>query len=132
MDKKVPRISLPAAHVYSVCGFDSPRRPSVSISQPPVLDNEALKCWGSNNYGSLGLGDEIPRGIAPGEMGDALPALDLTFGDGLGAVSNVFAGTLHTCVSGTEGGLACFGFNAEGQVRLAPRPIKWRARDVRS
>lgn len=77
-----------------------------------------MKCWGSNAYGSLGLGDLIPRGIALDQMGDALPALGLTFGEGLGAVSNVFAGTLHTCVSGTEGGLACFGLNADGEVSV--------------
>ncbi|CAM9412343.1 unnamed protein product [Pylaiella littoralis] len=81
-----------------------------------VLDDETVKCWGSNAYGSLGLGDLIPRGIALDQMGDALPALGLTFGEGLGAVSNVFAGTLHTCVSGTEGGLACFGLNADGEL----------------
>lgn len=49
-------------------------------------------------------------------MGDDLPPVSLTFGDGEGAVSNVFAGMYHTCVSGTEGGLACFGINNGGQL----------------
>lgn len=66
--------------------------------------------------GSLGLGDLLDRGTSPGEMGDNLPAVDLTFGAGLGAVSNIFAGRFHTCVSGTEGGLACFGLNVGGQL----------------
>jgi len=33
-----------------------------------------IKCWGS---GELGLGDENPRGRQAGEMGDALPFVDL-------------------------------------------------------
>ena len=76
-----------------------------------------MKCFGGNIYGSLGQGDLIPRGMAPGDMGDNLPAVPLSFGDGGGAVSNAFAGTFHTCVSGAEGGLACFGYNHQGQVR---------------
>lgn len=66
--------------------------------------------------GSLGLGDIINRGIAAGEMGDSLPHVGLTFGAGDGAVSNVFAGRFHTCASGTEGGIACFGLNAGAQL----------------
>lgn len=85
---------------------------------PPVLDDDTVKCFGANLYGSLGLGDLVPRGVAPGEMGDNLPALPLTFGEGGGSVSNVFAGTFHTCVTGTEGGLAAFGWNHQGQVRV--------------
>ena len=41
------------------------------------LDNGAVKCWGLNNDGQLGLGDRNARGDVPGEMGDALPAVSL-------------------------------------------------------
>ncbi|CAM9638571.1 unnamed protein product, partial [Hapterophycus canaliculatus] len=82
-----------------------------------VLDDESIKCWGLNTLGVLGLGDTITRGVGAGEMGDNLPEVPLTFGAGLGeAVSNVFAGMSHSCVSGTEGSLACFGYNDVGQV----------------
>ncbi|CAM9101029.1 unnamed protein product, partial [Ectocarpus fasciculatus] len=81
-----------------------------------VLDDNTVKCWGGNLVGSLGLGDSVNRGVSPGDMGDNLPTVPLTFGAGLGAVSNVFTGRFHNCVSGTEGGLACFGFNAGGQL----------------
>eukprot|EP00752_Nemacystus_decipiens_P013325 g11799.t1 len=81
-----------------------------------VLDDDTVKCWGGNDLGSLGLGDIINRGAMSGEMGDNLPPVALSFGEGGGSVSNVYAGTLHTCVSGTEGGLACFGFNHQGQL----------------
>lgn len=49
-------------------------------------------------------------------MGDNLPPVSLTFGDGAGVVSNVFAERYHTCVSGTEEELACFGINNGGQL----------------
>jgi alpha-tubulin suppressor-like RCC1 family protein len=42
-----------------------------------LLDNGALNCWGHNFYGELGLGDTQHRGDGPGEMGDALPVVDL-------------------------------------------------------
>jgi hypothetical protein len=38
-----------------------------------------LKCWGLNDHGQLGLGDTEVRGDGPGEMGDALPAVELGF-----------------------------------------------------
>jgi len=44
-----------------------------------LLDDGSLKCWGDNHSGRLGLGDTETRGDEPGEMGDALPALDLGF-----------------------------------------------------
>lgn len=39
-----------------------------------ILDDNRLKCWG-RNLGQLGLGDVQNRGDAPGQMGDALPAV---------------------------------------------------------
>lgn len=38
-----------------------------------VLNGNAIKCWGLNEYGNLGLGDKVNRGDDPGEMGDNLP-----------------------------------------------------------
>ncbi len=44
-----------------------------------LLDNGTVKCWGWNNSGQLGLGDTANRGSSIGEMGDSLPAVDLSF-----------------------------------------------------
>jgi alpha-tubulin suppressor-like RCC1 family protein len=40
-----------------------------------ILIGNDIKCWGSNSYGELGLGDTTMRGLHDTEMGDNLPAL---------------------------------------------------------
>ena len=42
-----------------------------------LLSHGALKCWGYNYIGQLGLGDNQGRGHMPGQMGDSLMTLDL-------------------------------------------------------
>jgi alpha-tubulin suppressor-like RCC1 family protein len=42
-----------------------------------VLDNTSLKCWGKNESGQLGLGDNSPRGDNSSGMGDNLPVISL-------------------------------------------------------
>ena len=49
-----------------------------------VLDDDSVKCWGRNDYGQLGLGEFSNRGDGPGEMGDALDAVDLGYVDKYG------------------------------------------------
>jgi alpha-tubulin suppressor-like RCC1 family protein len=41
------------------------------------LDDGTVKCWGNNGNGQLGLGDAQARGDGPGEMGAALPVVQL-------------------------------------------------------
>ena len=79
-----------------------------------ILDDGTVKCWGLNVFGSLGLGDNLNRGDGPGEMGDALPTVDL--GTGLAATS-VSAG-IHTCALLDDATVKCWGFNSEGVLGL--------------
>jgi len=46
-----------------------------TLSTCASSDTGAIKCWGSNPNGELGLGDTANRGDDYGEMGDNLPAL---------------------------------------------------------
>lgn len=79
------------------------------------LDNNTVKCWGYNNTGQLGLGDNNNRGDGPGEMGDALPVVDL----GIGRTAQSLAtGFSHSCARLDNNSLKCWGYNAFGQLGL--------------
>ena len=78
-----------------------------------VLDNGTVKCWGHNQSGQLGLGDVLTRGDQPGEMGDALPAVDLGTAHTAVAVS---AGEVHTCALLEDATVKCWGDNGSGRL----------------
>jgi alpha-tubulin suppressor-like RCC1 family protein len=80
-----------------------------------LLDNGSIKCWGGNDHGQLGLGDTDSRGDTTGELGDALPSVDL--GAGRTALA-VVAGDLHTCAILEGGKVKCWGSNDQGQLGL--------------
>jgi alpha-tubulin suppressor-like RCC1 family protein len=74
-----------------------------------------LKCFGSNDSGQLGLGTAQNRGGTTGEMGTALPAVDV--GRGL-TVKDVAAGSRHTCAILSDDSVKCWGDNTFGQLGL--------------
>src|SRR5262245_61938694 len=78
-----------------------------------LLDDGSVKCWGSNSFGQLGLGDTAARGDAPTEMGDILPPVEL--GTGRTAIG-VVTGNGHTCAVLDGGDLKCWGGGAAGQL----------------
>jgi len=69
----------------------------------------AVKCWGDNEFGELGLGDTENRGDAPGEMGHDLPSVNLD-----GRASSISAGYLHNCALLEGGSVKCWGDNRFG------------------
>jgi alpha-tubulin suppressor-like RCC1 family protein len=78
-----------------------------------ILDDDSTKCWGSNTYGQLGLGDVLARGDSVGEMGDALPALNL----GTGKYAKSLAlGSSSTCAILNDNSVKCWGRNNRGQL----------------
>lgn len=81
-----------------------------------ILDDSGVKCWGDNNNGKLGLGDEDARGDGAGEMGDTLPYVDL----GVGRFARQIAGgSLHTCALLDNYKVKCWGSNTNGRAGLA-------------
>lgn len=80
-----------------------------------LLSTGKVKCWGENSTGQLGLGDKVPRGLGPGQMGDALPFVDL--GTGARAV-RLAASDAHTCALMESGQLKCWGDGTFGQLGL--------------
>ena len=86
-----------------------------------LIDQGAVKCWGRNSSGELGLGDTNHRGDTSTEMGDNLPTVELGVGRSAKAV---VAGASHTCALLDNNGVKCWGFNGEGQLGLGN--TNWR------
>ena len=84
-----------------------------SFANCAILDNDALKCWGSNLYGGLGIGNSSHRGGSPSDMGDNLPAVNL--GTGVHAVYAALGG-FHSCAILNNGKVKCWGRNNYGQL----------------
>ena len=78
-----------------------------------LLDNATVKCWGRNNAGNLGQGDFATRGDAPGQMGDALPTVNLGTGRTATAIS---AGDSHACALLDNATVKCWGAGASGRL----------------
>lgn len=68
--------------------------------------DESIACWGADFAGSLGLGDNAPAVVtSPTDVGSWSGAKE------------VACGSWHTCARFSSG-MACWGFNASGQLGL--------------
>jgi alpha-tubulin suppressor-like RCC1 family protein len=79
-----------------------------------VLLDGAVKCWGFNSSGELGLEGTATQGDSANEMGDDLDEVDLGGGNSAAAISASF----HTCVLLDDGAVKCWGHNAHGELGL--------------
>ena len=81
-----------------------------------LLDNASVKCWGSSNYGQLGLdnGSTNYRGDNSGEMAQ-LPGINLGTGRTATAIA---AGATHTCALLDNASVKCWGYNGYGQLGI--------------
>jgi alpha-tubulin suppressor-like RCC1 family protein len=85
-----------------------------------LLSDRAVKCWGINGRGTLGLGStEMGRGDDPAELGDALPVVDLGSRDGVPwPAAALDAGIEFGCAVLDGAVVKCWGLNASGQLGL--------------
>ena len=74
-----------------------------------AVQSGALKCWGVNSYGQLGINSL---------MDSTAPTLVTGLGSGVTAVS---AGESHTCAI-HQGALKCWGDNSAGQIGVGSAP----------
>lgn len=71
-----PRLT-PVGPVNLGTGMSAVKLASRDYHTCALLNVGALKCWGANGYGQLGLGDTAVRGASSGTMGDNLPTVKL-------------------------------------------------------
>jgi len=85
--------------------------------------NGELKCFGNNQYGSLGLGHTSNVGDTAGDMGDNLFSVDIGSGFTASGVSIGKSEGWHQCVFEDDASanmlLKCFGRNSKGQLGYA-------------
>ena len=77
------------------------------------LDNNKLKCFGTNGNGQLGLGHTNRIGDDAAEMGDNLQYVDLGTDR---TVTKIATGYSHTCAILDNSDLKCWGLNSTGQL----------------
>ena len=76
-----------------------------------LLDNNQVKCWGRNTFGSCGLEDSDHRGDELDEMGDELPQVFLGVDRTVKAIAG---GRYHTCAVLDTDQIKCWGHGGEG------------------
>ena len=91
------------------------------FSSCALLDDATVKCWGDNDDVGLGYGDTNARGDGLGEMGDALPAVDL--GEGRTAVE-LSVGSRYCCAVLDDASLKCWGANQDGQLGYGDTSVR--------
>ena len=77
-----------------------------------VLADGSVECWGANEDGQLGIGNNTIPTECEGRVCSTTP-VPVKF---IGAVKAIAAGDQHTCVLLAAGGVDCWGLDESGQV----------------
>lgn len=80
-----------------------------------LLDDGSVRCWGGNQWGQLGQGDEVARGGTPETIPALIPPVDLGTGQRATALA---AGRHHVCALLVGGAVKCWGLATDGQLGL--------------
>jgi alpha-tubulin suppressor-like RCC1 family protein len=92
-----------------------------------LFEDRSVKCFGDNSNGSTGAGDGDAHGDQPGEMGTALPFLELE--NGL-TVDQMSCARRHCCVVfAGPGTMKCWGINDNAQLGLGDVLDRGSAKD---
>ena len=83
------------------------------------LDNDDVICWGRNDVGQLGRGNNLNYGDSSGESISSLTAID--FGSSFTA-DGIDAGRDHICVFDSPSSVKCWGGGSEGQLGAPVTP----------
>jgi alpha-tubulin suppressor-like RCC1 family protein len=86
-----------------------------------LLDDDSVKCWGSNASGQLGLGNTTGHGDSPARIGDNLAAVSLGQGR---KVVNLSSREHHVCVALDDLSIKCWGKNDMGQLGLGDKQAR--------
>lgn len=78
-----------------------------------LYNNGRVKCWGSAANGKLGQGNTTSLGDSAGELGGAIPFVNLGTGR---TVTDISAGANHNCAILDDGSVKCWGLNSSGQL----------------
>ena len=76
-----------------------------------ILDDDSVKCWGSDYESATGTGDFVDRTV----MGDARPRVRLGTGR---TARRVSAGFAFSCAILDDGSVKCWGSNTSGQLGI--------------
>lgn len=76
-----------------------------------LLDTGAVRCWGDNARGQLGIGTDTTNTGAPPSSSDQ----DVKLG-AIAAIEHLSVGGTHSCIIYGDGKLRCWGFGGYGQL----------------
>ena len=112
MGSSLALVQLPAPAVMVACG---------AYHTCAIMTTGRIGCWGSNNYGQLGIGNTINVGTVGGQMGSALVLVSLP--TGLTALM-ISCGQSFTCALLSDRNVVyCWGVNSNGELGIASSAV---------